>query len=196
MAIINIIDDTDTNPVTINIIDDADNNAVPPIFVNIITDTNTNNNTGKIQQHYVYLLKNNSRRTYVGYTVDPPRRLRQHNGEIVGGAKRTRRGRPWEMLCYISGFLDKKTALQFEWANNHPKTKRWCVNGRLKTIAEILLWNQFTRTAIPTKEMSLTIHWLKQGYELPFSFFRRTIPRHIQEVLSDERKFIGKDEEE
>ncbi len=31
-----------------------------------------------------------AQRTYVGITVDVPRRLRQHNGEIVGGAISTR----------------------------------------------------------------------------------------------------------
>ena len=46
-------------------------------------------------------------RTYVGFTVDPERRIRQHNGEIVSGAKSTRSGRPWEMLMVVSGFHSK-----------------------------------------------------------------------------------------
>ena len=46
-------------------------------------------------------------RTYVGFTVDPERRIRQHNGEIVSGAKSTRSGRPWDMLMVVSGFHTK-----------------------------------------------------------------------------------------
>lgn len=46
----------------------------------------------------------------------PPPRLRRHNGLIKGGAKRTRiRGRPWEFLCVVHGFLTKRDALVFEW---------------------------------------------------------------------------------
>nr|WP_255216722.1 GIY-YIG nuclease family protein [Pseudenhygromyxa sp. WMMC2535] len=34
-------------------------------------------------------------RTYVGISVDVDRRLCQHNGELPGGARSTRAGRPW-----------------------------------------------------------------------------------------------------
>ena len=53
-------------------------------------------------------------RTYVGATVDPARRLRQHNGELVGGARATA-GRTWTRRYLIGGFEDERAALRFEW---------------------------------------------------------------------------------
>lgn len=33
--------------------------------------------------------------------------LKQHNGELVGGAKASTAGRPWTCACLIQGFMDK-----------------------------------------------------------------------------------------
>jgi putative endonuclease len=48
----------------------------------------------------VYLLRCADGTLYTGVTRDLPRRLRQHNGEIVGGARYTRSRRPVELLWY------------------------------------------------------------------------------------------------
>lgn len=54
------------------------------------------------------------KKTYVGATVDPARRLRQHNGEISGGARATK-GRMWRRVFLVNGFEDERAALRFEW---------------------------------------------------------------------------------
>ncbi|KAK3223894.1 hypothetical protein Dsin_010919 [Dipteronia sinensis] len=45
---------------------------------------------------YLILSTNTPIKTYVGVTTDFSRRLKQHNGELKGGAKASRIGRPWK----------------------------------------------------------------------------------------------------
>jgi structure-specific endonuclease subunit SLX1 len=55
-------------------------------------------------------------KTYVGATIDVDRRLRQHNGELSGGAKATSTvPGGWYRVCYVKGFADNHEALRFEW---------------------------------------------------------------------------------
>ncbi|CAK7212358.1 Slx4p interacting protein [Sporothrix curviconia] len=72
----------------------------------------------------VYILRSTMRHAslYIGSTPDPPRRLKQHNGVVKGGAARTARAslRPWEMVGLVSGFPGPVAALKFEWALTNP----------------------------------------------------------------------------
>lgn len=60
----------------------------------------------------VYLITNGTR-TYIGSTTDVVRRLRQHNTEIVGGARSTR-GHTWKLVMYVSGFENRSAACRWE----------------------------------------------------------------------------------
>ena len=64
---------------------------------------------------FCYLLQSEChKKTYVGATIHPDRRLRQHNGELVGGARATH-GLRWKRVALIGGFADERAALRFEW---------------------------------------------------------------------------------
>lgn len=54
------------------------------------------------------------KRPYIGCTNNLRRRIRQHNRNISGGAKRTHGGN-WRYILIVSGFVSQRDALQFEW---------------------------------------------------------------------------------
>lgn len=61
----------------------------------------------------VYLLQCSNNAFYCGVTNDIDKRLRQHNGEIIGGAKYTRANAPC-VLVYQEQAIDKSAALKRE----------------------------------------------------------------------------------
>jgi predicted GIY-YIG superfamily endonuclease len=95
-------------------------------------------------------------KTYVGVTPDLIRRLRQHNGEIAGGARATA-GRRWERIGHIDGFPDHRAALQFEWRWKQ-MSRRLSVRGplqrRLTALQTLLAHDRATSAAIPYENWS------------------------------------------
>jgi len=72
----------------------------------------------------LYVLESlDSRRTYVGVTKDLPRRLRQHNRELWGGARSTA-GRQWRVVAVVGNFSSDGAALSVEKVM-HLKGSRW-----------------------------------------------------------------------
>jgi len=67
----------------------------------------------------VYLLLSKSyelgKRTYVGITTDMNRRLKQHNGELMGGSKYTRAYRPYEVAYFLDNIPNRSIASKFEY---------------------------------------------------------------------------------
>src|SRR5580692_510150 len=84
----------------------------------------------KSKHHYCYILRNHhepdKNRTYNGYTTNPAHRIRQHNQEIKGGARYTKKygEKTWEIYVLLKGFPDIHNAQQCEWRIKHPARKR------------------------------------------------------------------------
>ena len=60
--------------------------------------------------HFVYILQCSDKTLYTGITIDIKNRLRQHNGEIAGGAFYTRNKRPIK-LVYQEEYQTLKEAI-------------------------------------------------------------------------------------
>lgn len=125
---------------------------------------------------YVYFLSTPcKKRTYIGATVNLIHRLRQHNGEIRGGAKATV-GNKWERLGYVSGFPDWRSALQFEWKwknltqkidISHIYNENRNIERRLFALKKLLSLEKSTNNATPFSvwETPPKIHWENSDVE-------------------------------
>jgi len=126
--------------------------------------------------YFCYLLRSlktkRSTATYIGFTTKPERRIRQHNGEIKSGAKRTIKSRPWEFCCIISGFPNKRVALKFEYMWTYPQKSRMTKKvfpsrmvgwkRRLKVLGYLVdlpVWSQ----------LHLTCNFSKEEYQTHFT---------------------------
>lgn len=124
-------------------------------MANIIT-----NKSGKWQ---VYLLFNSRGRTYIGATTDVNRRVRQHRGEIRGGARSTRGDKTWNIYCYLHGFQNRSEAYRWE---KLLKLRCRGKQGRIEGFLDVFLGicpvrSKHTRTRSVAKKQKL--------YEVPLN---------------------------
>lgn len=92
--------------------------------------------------------KTQHHRTYIGFTNNPKRRIRQHNCEIVGGAKYTSGSEyRWRFAAIVGGFSSRSQALSFEWhwkrARSGPLNRMAMLKkilGNQKIVGEQSLW--------------------------------------------------------
>jgi len=120
-----------------------------------------------VQPHYCYMLVNESRRnTYVGYTVSPCKRIRQHNCEIKGGAKYTKSFGPnWSFVLVLTSAslaFDNHIALSLEWHMKPHGKKRSSladpVDRRIELLKKALVHPKFVNLPITIYVAPFYIH--------------------------------------
>jgi structure-specific endonuclease subunit SLX1 len=114
-------------------------------------------------------------KTYVGFTVNPKRRLLQHNGQYANaGAKYTKKLRPCEMVFCVHGFPTKTQALGFEWAWQNPTTSRAVkdlaqnklkIGSRHSTILNKSLLGLAMLNLSPWRHLPLVIHFFDDTHK-------------------------------
>lgn len=154
---------------------------------------NENGNAKEEKSHYCYILRNNNptdlNRTYNGYTVNPKKRIRQHNQEIKGGAKYTKiwGNKSWEFCAILKGFPDHHNALQCEWRIKHPARKKVrpvkynSPEGRILGLNEILQLDYWTsKSTFSVSELDLELWVLKE-----YAHVLTNVPSHIKVNIID-----------
>ena len=143
--------------------------------------------------------------TYIGFTVNPLRRLRQHNGELAHGAAKTHQKRPWEMVLVVSGFPTQVAALQFEWAWQHPKESRivrdaaaaclkglgrpWQLRAKMRVVFEMLNLPEWCRLPLSLRFSSHAHDEHLQGVP-PLPPQMATTVGPLEEIFGEQRGLV------
>jgi predicted GIY-YIG superfamily endonuclease len=134
----------------------ADDSIIPIVHVSLNVSkpvrptggTNWSEDVKPNKKYYCYIVKQvngNRDLTYVGYTVNPSRRIRQHSSIIKGGAIYTTKYKcPWEFLVVMTcPYWNNVKSMQTEWLIKHPTRKRktpkcfYGAKGRIDSLIEI-----------------------------------------------------------
>ena len=117
---------------------------------------------------WCYILRctneNHKNLTYNGSTNNIVRRLRQHCGEISGGAKATK-GKQWEVYALVTGFKNHINCLSCEWRIKKPTNKRVRpakfrgTVGRIKGLHTVLMLDKWTnKCTINNSDCNYTVY--------------------------------------
>lgn len=155
---------------------------LPPEPHTVLTSNGKTIYTGQ-KSFYMYILSSTVKnKTYVGVSENIHHRLRQHNGEITGGAATTRDGRPWRIVGFLNGFTSREEALRFEWRmhkwnKNSAKMTAMIKNtGRCATnlrglprrlqILQLVLDNKGWRKDQNIRDNIINIFWYDEGMKI------------------------------
>lgn len=72
------------------------------------------------KDYWVYLITSSKGGHYVGSTNNVTRRIKQHNGELTGGAKKTKGRGPWVLAHKFGPFKSRNDARKAEYALENP----------------------------------------------------------------------------
>jgi predicted GIY-YIG superfamily endonuclease len=143
------------------------------------------------EKWFCYILKSKNEDfknfTYNGSTNNLVRRLRQHNGEIVGGAKATKGKGEFEYYFIMTGFKNHKNTLSCEWRIKHPtnqrqRPKKYCgIDGRILGLNEFIHCEKWTSKCSDNNiDCNYTIYLQKD-----VSKYLSSVPDNIKIVIVD-----------
>lgn len=118
-----------------------------------------------VRSYYVYWIVS-GRSSYIGATVDPVKRLKQHCGMLQGGAKRTR-GKLWTYKCVITGFQTWNQALMYEWSFKYHSKRCRSIESRKNALIELMSKERWTSNSPLASEVPLTIEYDPIQYGMP-----------------------------
>lgn len=92
---------------------------------------------------YLIQSKSHPNNTYIGSTNNVKKRIKQHNGEIKGGAKATKKHKDWKLIIFIEKET-KSEAISFEyyWKHYQASSGKWYntksgIENKLKRLEEL-----------------------------------------------------------